>query len=133
MVGMGIDNIVHHDRELCHARILNTWIDDWNSGILIKLDQENEQRLPQKYSNLRLLDDEKNQTYMIVPENLDFKGPTRRSKQNCVFGQPYNVNLLISRNINGDLMLLIKGFEQEPDPGVNFFHPSNNDDSEATW
>ena len=29
-------------------------------------------------------------------------------------------------------MAIAKGFEQEPDLGVNCFHPSINDDSEAT-
>ena len=35
MVGMVIDNIVHNDRELFHARIFNVWIEDWESDILI--------------------------------------------------------------------------------------------------
>ena len=40
--------------------------------------------------------------------------------------------LLISRDINDDFMVLIRGFEQEPDLGVKVVHPSIDDDSEAT-
>ena len=29
-------------------------------------------------------------------------------------------------------MVIIKGFEQDPDLGVNIFHPSIDDDSKAT-
>ena len=90
MVEMGIDNIVHHSREPHHARILNSWIKDWESDILKTWDRENDQRLNQKYKNLRFLDDEENQTYMIAPENLEFKGPTRRNKQYCVVGKHLN-------------------------------------------
>ena len=84
MVDMGLDKIVHNDREPCHARIFNAWIKDWESEILRTRDQENEQRLLQKYKNIRFLDDEDNQTYMIDPENLEFKGPTIRNNQYCV-------------------------------------------------
>ena len=60
---------------------------------------------------------------MIAPENLEFKRLTRRNKQYCVVGQTLdwrdgdNVDLLISRDINDDFMLLIKGVEQDPDLG----------------
>ena len=73
MVGMGLDNILHNDREPCHARIFNAWIEDWESDILRTWYQEIEQRLLQKYKNIRFLDDEDNQTYIIDPENLEFK------------------------------------------------------------
>ena len=102
MVDMGLDNIMHHDREICHVRRFNAWIEDWDSDILITLDQGNEQCLLQKYKNLRLLDDEDNKTYMISQENLEFKGPNIRNKQYCVIGNPPNwkdgdnVDLLIS-------------------------------------
>ena len=88
MVEIGLDNTVHEDRETCHSRIFNTCIYDWESDILITQDQENEQRLLQKYRNINFFDDEDNQTYVIAPENLEFKGPTRRNKQYCVVGQP---------------------------------------------
>ena len=103
---------------------------------MITQDQENEQHLLQKYKNVRLFDDDDNQTYMIVPENLEFT--TRRNKQYCVFGQPLdcrdgdNLDLLISREINDNFMVLIKGVEQDPYLGVTFFHLSIHDDSEAT-
>ena len=87
MVGMGLDNIMHNDREPGHARIFNAWIEYWESEILITRDQENEKCLLQKYKNIRLLDDEDNQTYMIAPEMLDFKGPTIRNKKYGVIGQ----------------------------------------------
>ena len=67
MVEMGLDDIVHNDREPRHARIFNSWIEDWESDILITQGQENEQQLLQKYKNIRFLDDEDNQTYMIAP------------------------------------------------------------------
>ena len=60
MVGVGLDNIVNHDREPRHASIFNAWIDDWESYILRTRDQENEQCLMHKYKNLMLLDDEDN-------------------------------------------------------------------------
>ena len=66
---------------------------------------------------------------MIAPENLRFKGHTRRKKQYCVVGkhldQRYgdNLNLLISRDINDDFMVLTKGVEQNPDMGVQIFYP----------
>ena len=75
---------------------------------------------------------------MISPENLEFKGPTRRNEKYCVVGQPLywrdgdNLYLLISRDINDNFMVLIKGFEQDHDLGVKRFHPSIDDDSEAT-
>ena len=58
---------------------------------------------------------------MIAPENLEFKGPSRRNNQYCVVGQPLdwrdgdNADLLISIYINGDFMVFIKVFEQDPD------------------
>ena len=63
---------------------------------------------------MRFIDVEENQTYMIAPENLEFKGPTRRNKQYCVVGQNLNwrggdnLDLLISRYIYDDFMVLIK-------------------------
>ena len=66
---------------------------------------------------------------MVAPENLEFKGPTRRNKQYCVVGQTLywrdgdNLDLLISRFINDDFMVLIKGVEQDPDMGVKIVHP----------
>ena len=75
---------------------------------------------------------------MIVPENLEFKGTTRRNRQYCGVGQTLdwrdgdNLDLLISRDINDDFMVLIKGVEQDPDLGLKFVHPSIDDDSEAT-
>ena len=43
-----------------------------------------------------------------------------------------NGYLIISRCINDDFVVLIKGVEQDPDMGVKMFHPSIDDDSEAT-
>ena len=80
MVDTGLDNIVHNDREPRHSRIFNDCINDWESDILRTRDQENEKRLLQKYKSIRFLDDEDNQTYMIVQENMEFKGPTRSNK-----------------------------------------------------
>ena len=66
---------------------------------------------------------------MIVPENLVLKGPTIRNNQYFVFGQPLdwrngvNLDLLTSRDINDDFMLLNKVVEQDPDMGVKMFHP----------
>ena len=48
MADMGIDKIVHNDRYPRHARILNAWIEDWESCILRTRYQENEQRILQK-------------------------------------------------------------------------------------
>ena len=31
---MGLDKIVHHDRELRHTRIFNAWIGDWELDII---------------------------------------------------------------------------------------------------
>ena len=109
--------------------IFNAWIEDWESDILRTRDQENEQRLLYKYKNIRFFDDEYNQTYMITPVNLEFKGSTRRNNQYCVVGQTLNwrdgdnLDLLISRYINDDFMVLIKGFEQDTDLGVKIIHP----------
>ena len=90
MVDMGLENIVNHDREPFHDRISNYWIKDWESDILRTRDQENGQHLLQKYKNLRFLDDEENQTYMISQENLEFKGPTISNIEHCVVGKPLN-------------------------------------------
>ena len=117
MVDMGIDNIVYNYREPRHARILNAWIEDWESDILRTRDQENEQCLMQKYKNIRFFDDEDNQIYMIAPENLEFKGTTRRNNQYCLVGRTLywrdgcDFYLLISRKINDDLMVLIRVVE----------------------
>ena len=127
MVYMVFDNIVHNYRELCHDRIFNTWIKDWESDILRTQYKENEQRLLQKSKNIRFFDDEYNQTYMIAPENLDFKGSTRRNKHYCVVGQTLdwrdgdNLGLLISIEINDDFMVLVKVVEQDPDIWVKTF------------
>ena len=86
MVEMVLDNIVHKDSEPRHARIFHSWIKDWVSDILRTQDQENEQRLMQKYKNIMFLDDAENQIYMIAPGNVDFKGTTRRNKKYCVVG-----------------------------------------------
>ena len=75
VVDTGFDNIVHHNRYPCHVRILNSLIEDWESDILRTLDQDNEHHLPNKYNNLRLLDDEENQTYTIAPEIWTSKVP----------------------------------------------------------
>ena len=48
MVGIGLDYIVHNDREPHHARIFNAWIEDWESEILRTRDQENEKRIMHK-------------------------------------------------------------------------------------
>ena len=45
MVDKGLDKIEHHDRVPCHAIILNAWIEDWESYILITQDQDNEKNL----------------------------------------------------------------------------------------
>ena len=127
MVDMGLDKFFHNDRYRCHDRIFNAWIKNWDADILRSQDQNNEQCLLQKYKNIRFLDDEKNQTNMITPESLEFKGPTRRYKQYFVVGNPLdwndgdNLDLLISKDINDDFIVLIKGVEQEPDLGVKVF------------
>ena len=72
MVDMGLDKILHNDREPLHARIFNDWIDDWESDTLRTRDSDNEQRLLHKYKNIRFFDEENNQIYMIFSENLDF-------------------------------------------------------------
>ena len=77
---------------------------------------------------MRFLDDEDNQTYMITPENLEFKGPTRTNKQYCVVGQTLdwrdgdNLDLLISKEINDDFMVIIKGSEEDPDMGMKIIY-----------
>ena len=54
-------------------------------------------------------------------------------------GQPLNnrdednVELLISRDINDDLKVIINEVEQEPDLGVKIVHPSIDDDSKAIY
>ena len=114
-------------REPYHARIFNAWIKDWELDILRTRDWENEQRLLQKYNNIRFLDDEENQTCMIAPEKLEFKETTRSNEQYCVVGQNLNWRggdnfyLLISGDTNDDFMVLIKGVQQDPDLGVKFF------------
>ena len=45
MVEMGLDNIVHNDRDPCYARVFNSWIKDWESDIMRTRYQENEKRL----------------------------------------------------------------------------------------
>ena len=76
---------------------------------------------------------------MIFPEFFLFKGPTRSNNQYCVVGQPLdqrdvdNVDLLISRDINDNLMVPIKGVEQNPYLGVIILYPSIDDDSEAIY
>ena len=85
-------------------------------------DQENKQQLLQKYKNLSFLDGEENQTDRIDPENLDFKRPNRRNKRYCVVGQPLdwngdNVDLIISRQINDNFVVIIKGVDKYPDMG----------------
>ena len=75
---------------------------------------------------------------MIVPENLEVDGTTRKNNQYFVVGQPLDwrdggdLYLIISRQVNDDFTLLIKVVEQDPGLGVKNFHPSINDDSEAT-
>ena len=92
-----------------------------------------------KYKNTRFLDDADNQTYIIDPENLEFKGTTRSNNQYCVVRYPLNwrdgdnLDLLISRDINDGFMVIIKGVEQDPDMGVKIVHPSIDDDSKATY
>ena len=116
IVAIGLDNIVHHDREPLHDSILNYWIQDWDPEILRTRYQENDQNLLHKHKNLRFLDDKDNQTYMIGPEKLKFKRNTIRNEKYCVVGKTLNwrdgdnVDLLISIDINDNLMVLIKGF-----------------------
>ena len=138
MVHTSLDIIVRNDRKPCHVRIFYAWIKDWESDILRTWDQENKKRFLHKYKNIRFFDDEYNQTYIFATEHLEFKGPTRRSKQYCVFGKPLdwrdgdNLDLLLSREINDDFMVLTKGVEQDPDMGAKIVHPSIDDDSEVT-
>ena len=72
------------------------------------------------------------------PKFLELKGSTRRNKQYCVVGKPLDWRdgddfyLLISRYINDDFMVLIKGVEQDPGMGVKIIHPSIDYDSEDT-
>ena len=44
----------------------------------------------------------------------------------------YIVDLLVSRDINDDFIVLIKEVAQDPDLGVKTFHPSIYDDIKAT-
>ena len=39
---------------------------------------------------------------------------------------------MISREINDEFMVIIKGVEQNPDIGMKHFHPSIDDDSKST-
>ena len=55
MVDMGLDNIVHNDIEPRRARIFNSWVSDWELDIPRTRDQENEQRILQKYKNVSYL------------------------------------------------------------------------------
>ena len=48
MVNMGLDKILHNDREPQYARTFHAWTEDWESDILRIRDQENEQRLQQE-------------------------------------------------------------------------------------
>ena len=57
MVDMGLDDVFHHDIDIRYTRIFNAWIKDWESNILITRAQENEQRLLNKFNNIRFLDD----------------------------------------------------------------------------
>ena len=73
---------------------------------------------------------------MIASENLEFKGPIRRNKVYCVVEHPLdwrdgdNVDLLISREIDDNFIVLIKRVEKYPDMGVIIV--SIDDDIEAT-
>ena len=64
---------------------------------------------------------------MLAPDILDFNGTARRNNQYCLVGQPLdwryggNLDLLISIEINDDFMVLIKGFEKDPDMGLKLF------------
>ena len=69
---------------------------------------------------------------------MEFNDPTRSNKQYFVVGQPlnwrdeYNLDPLVSREINDDFVVLIEVFKQDPDMGVKNFHPSIDDDRKAT-
>ena len=138
MVDMGLDDNVHNDRAPRHSRIFNAWIEDWESNIPRTQDQKNAQCHLQKYKNIRFFGDEENQIYIITPEILEFKGETGKGKQYFVGGKPLgwrdgdDLDLLVSRKINDDFMVIIKGVEQDLGLGVNIVHPSIHDDSEAT-
>ena len=60
---------------------------------------------------------------MIASKQLEFKGTTRRNNQYCVVGQPLDwrygdkLDLLISTEIDDDFVVIIRGFEQDPDLG----------------
>ena len=103
MVDMGLDNIVHNDREPRHSNIFNSLIKDWDSDILRTRYQENEKRVLHKCNNMRFLDDKENKTYIISPYHFEFKWTTRRNNQYCVVWKPLdwrdgdNLDLLISR------------------------------------
>ena len=72
---------------------------------------------------------------IYCPRKLDFKGTTRNNKQYYVVGKPLNwrdgdnVDLLISREINDDIMVCVKVVEQDPYLGVKIVHPLIDDDS----
>ena len=83
MVYTFLDNIVHNDIDPCHARIFNACIEYQESAIPRTERQEKDQRLLQKYKNVRFLDDEDNQTYRIAPENFDiFSSQCKRQTDN---------------------------------------------------
>ena len=88
MCEMGLDNIVNNDREPRHSRIFNAWIEDWDSDIMRIRDQDNEQRLLQKYNNIRLFDDEDNQNYIIAPEFLGLNFPPEEISAIVWLGRP---------------------------------------------
>ena len=60
---------------------------------------------------------------------MEFKGANTRNKMYFVVGKSLrwrdvdNVDILISTDINDYFMVIIKGFEQDPDQGVKCFHP----------
>ena len=53
--------------------------------------------------------------------------------QTLKFRDGNNLDQLVSRDINDDLMVIIKVVEQDPDLGVENFYPSIDDDSKATY
>ena len=138
IVDMGLDNIVYNDGAPLRSKIFNAWIEDWESDILRTWGQNNDQSFLHKFKIMRFIDVQENQTYMIAPENLEFKGLIRSNNQYFVVMKPLywrdgdNLDLLISREINDDLIVLIKWVEQDPDMGAKIVHPSIDDNSEAT-
>ena len=101
-------------------RKFKNFIEDWEEEMVSKKDSVHEARLLEKYKYIRFRDDEDDQLYEVAPENLEFKGK-RRHKHYCVVGQPLGFkdgdseDLLISRDINEDLHVLIRGTEQDPE------------------